>query len=270
MSAVVPPSSVLSFASLSSSAAQQLNHQPWHNWQRRSIMVDLLQLPTVVALLVTLVGYPGSVSSYTAPDGHRNRHSVGVTSRRDIFSRATSSLIVATNIIARQPKPAYAAGPDKAKATDKCRDGARNCIRTAWIPPQGKSKAEALADIRSVIKAYPQRGQSGVDCNGFELSDDKLDVDGTARIEFYSCIGPAAVSMNLAKPFVDDLKIALVDDDENNSVRFRLEVRSKSRVGASDYGVNKKRINYLADALRNKGWDAPKVVYGIGSYDAFF
>ena len=232
-------------------------------------MVDLLQLPTVVALLVTLVVYPGSVSSYTAPDGHRNSHSVGVISRRDIFYRATSSLIVATNVIARQPQSAYAAGPDKAKATDKCRDGARNCIRTAWMPPQGKSKAEALADIRSVIKAYPQKGQSGVDCNGFELSDDKLDVDGTARIEFYSCIGPAAVSMNLAKPFVDDLKIALVDDDEN-SKRFRLEVRSKSRVGASDYGVNKKRINYLAEALCYKGWDAPKVVYGIGSYDAFF
>ena len=67
----------------------------------------------------------------------------------------------------------------------------------------------------------------------------------------------------------DDLKIALVDDNDN-SVGFRLEVRSKSRSGASDYGVNKKRINYLAEALRNKGWDAPKVVYGIGSYDAFF
>ena len=232
-------------------------------------MVDLLQLPTVVALLVPLAVFPGFVSGYTVPNGHIKRFSESATSRRDIFSRATSSLIVATNVISRQPQPAYAAGPDKAKATDKCRDGARNCIRTAWSPPRGKSKAEALADIRAVIKAYPQKGQSGVDCNGFELSDDKLDVDGTARIEFYSCIGPAAVSMNLAKPFVDDLKIALVDDNDN-SVGFRLEVRSKSRVGASDYGVNKKRINYLAEALRNKGWDAPKVVYGIGSYDAFF
>eukprot|EP00563_Minutocellus_polymorphus_P020484 CAMPEP_0197716414 /NCGR_PEP_ID=MMETSP1434-20131217/1312_1 /TAXON_ID=265543 /ORGANISM="Minutocellus polymorphus, Strain CCMP3303" /LENGTH=177 /DNA_ID=CAMNT_0043300771 /DNA_START=23 /DNA_END=552 /DNA_ORIENTATION=+ len=173
---------------------------------------SLLRLPAGV-LLATFALYP--VFSYSIPEGHSKRPFTQPTSRRDIFSQTTNLLFpafVATNVIARQPESACAAGPDKAQATDKCRDGARNCIRTAWVSPSGKSKAEAIADIRSIIKAYPQKGQNGVDCNVWDLVDDNLDTDGTARIEFYSCIGPAAVSMNLAKPFVDDVKIALLDD----------------------------------------------------------
>ena len=80
--------------------------------------------------------------------------------------------------------------------------------------------------------------------------EDKLDIDGMARIEYYSCIGPAAISMNLAKPFVDDVKLELVEDGNG---KFCIELRSKSREGASDFGVNKKRVNYLAQALRRKG-----------------
>ena len=226
--------------------------------------------PSALTLFLGLVlaAYPHFVSGYTLPNASTKKIGVQMSvSRREWFTKAASAF-VATNVITLgEPETASAAGPDKARATDKCRDGARNCIRTAWVPPAGKSKSDAIADIRSVVQSYPQKGQNGVDCNGSAFVEDKLDADGTARIEFYSCIGPAAVSMNLAKPFIDDVKLELIDD---GSGKLRFELRSKSRVGASDYGVSKKRVNYLAEALRNKGWDAPKVVYGIGSYDALF
>ena len=38
-----------------------------------------------------------------------------------------------------------------------------------------------------------------------------------------------------------------------------LQVKSASRVGDSDLGVNAKRLNYIAAALRAKSWDAPPV-----------
>ena len=219
----------------------------------------------LVWLLIALAACPELVTSYNINDGKNFGTEFTATSRRGWFTQAASAgIVAATNVIA---EPAHAAGPDKGRATDKCRDGARNCIRTAWVPPAGKTKSDAIADIRSVVGSYPQQGQNGVDCNGWVFVDDKLDIDGMARIEYYSCIGPAAISMNLAKPFVDDVKLELVEDGNG---KFRFELRSKSRVGASDFGVNKKRVNYLAQTLRSKGWDAPKVMYGIGSYDALF
>jgi len=36
-------------------------------------------------------------------------------------------------------------------------------------------------------------------------------------------------------------------------------VKSASRVGDSDLGVNAKRLNFIAAALRAKGWDAANV-----------
>ena len=35
-----------------------------------------------------------------------------------------------------------------------------------------------------------------------------------------------------------------------------IQVRSSSRVGYLDYGVNAKRLNYIAKSLRAEGWDA--------------
>lgn len=152
---------------------------------------------------------------------------------------------------------------DEAIALNACRANARNCIRTAWTPPAGKSKSEAITDLRDAIASYPKGGQSGVDCNGWDVAIDDLNDKSSARVEYKSCIGPAAVSMNLGRPFVDDLKLEIGEDGA-------VQVRSSSRIGSSDFGVNKKRVNYLAAALRAKGWDAPKVTYGISSYDAIF
>ena len=40
-----------------------------------------------------------------------------------------------------------------------------------------------------------------------------------------------------------------------------MQLRSSSRIGYLDYGVNAKRLNYIAKDLRVQGWDAPGVEY---------
>lgn len=59
--------------------------------------------------------------------------------------------------------------------------------------------------------------------------------------------GNFAKFFNGGKPFVDDLKLEVEDSGA-------VQVKSQSRVGDSDFGVNKKRIDYIAAALASKGW----------------
>ena len=73
----------------------------------------------------------------------------------------------------------------------------------------------------------------------------------TARYSSAQGIGNFARFMNGGKPFVDDLEFSV----EEASVCLR----SSSRVGDSDFGVNAKRINWIAEKLRAKGWNAPGV-----------
>lgn len=54
---------------------------------------------------------------------------------------------------------------------------------------------------------------------------------------------------------IDDFEVAYVEGRGDRAV----QVRSSSRVGYLDFGVNAKRINYIAKQLKAKGWDAPGV-----------
>lgn len=78
--------------------------------------------------------------------------------------------------------------------------------------------------------------------------EDKLDEAGYERIEFLSGIGNMAKFFNGGKPFVDDFELAVEDTG--------VCVRSSSRVGDSDFNVNAKRVNYIANSLSKNGWDA--------------
>jgi uncharacterized protein (DUF1499 family) len=55
-----------------------------------------------------------------------------------------------------------------------------------------------------------------------------------------------AKNFNGGRPFVDDLNIEITDG--------KVQIRSQSRVGDSDFGVNKKRVSFLAAELKEKGW----------------
>ena len=58
--------------------------------------------------------------------------------------------------------------------------------------------------------------------------------------------GTFAKLFNGGKPFVDDLVI------EQSGGSF--EIRSASRVGDSDFGVNGKRLSYIGGTLKGNGW----------------
>ena len=59
---------------------------------------------------------------------------------------------------------------------------------------------------------------------------------------------------SLKNGFIDDVEFAVVGDEKNT-----VQVRSSSRLGYLDFGVNAKRLNYLSKKLREKGWDAKGV-----------
>ena len=185
---------------------------------------------------------PGIVN----PAQHSGMSSIGMSvSRRDV---ATAALFAGA---ALSVQPAEA-------ALKPCKSGAQNCWSTAstdktklatWTWPKSLSRTEAVASLRAVLDAYPQEGQDKVDLGGWAFATDELAESGYARLEFKSGIGNFAKFFNGGKPFVDDFEV-LVEETG-------VSIRSSSRTGASDLGVNAKRINYIAAALRAKGWEAP-------------
>ena len=53
--------------------------------------------------------------------------------------------------------------------------------------------------MRDALETYPQRGQAGADCNGWSVVSDKLVGGGELAAEFKSCVGPAALTINLGQ-----------------------------------------------------------------------
>jgi len=100
-----------------------------------------------------------------------------------------------------------------------------------------KPLAEAAADVESAIASYPP-GQRGVDGGGFRLADKRS--DGTAAY-FY------VLFESRRKGYVDDAEFFL-----SGGVAH---VRTSSRLGYLDYGVNGKRFNWFAQRLGGiSGW----------------
>eukprot|EP00419_Tripos_fusus_P011076 CAMPEP_0172666356 /NCGR_PEP_ID=MMETSP1074-20121228/7753_1 /TAXON_ID=2916 /ORGANISM="Ceratium fusus, Strain PA161109" /LENGTH=157 /DNA_ID=CAMNT_0013482727 /DNA_START=212 /DNA_END=681 /DNA_ORIENTATION=+ len=142
-----------------------------------------------------------------------------------------------------------------------CPSGANNCWSAngasgknqipLWVFPKGTESNAVIAAVRSVLESYPQTGQDDIDANGWSFAVDELSSTGYARLEYKSKVGVFAGLFNGGKPFIDDLEILIEAD--------KVCIRSSSRVGDSDLGVNRKRINYIASKLREKGWDAPEL-----------
>ena len=87
-----------------------------------------------------------------------------------------------------------------------------------------------------MVAAYPP-GQRGIDGGGFKVIAESADRD-TAYIyvQFES----------RRRGYIDDFEMAL-----RGGVG---QVRTSSRLGYLDYGVNAKRVNYFAEALQKRGW----------------
>lgn len=142
-------------------------------------------------------------------------------------------------------KPCGAA-PNCFCSTDNIEDSPNTNIPSfRWPMKQFTSHEDAFAQLYEVVKSY-EPGQENVDGGGFDIVsyDPKA---GYIYIQFES----------LKNGYVDDLEFAFINDKDTTD--NAIQVRSSSRLGYLDFGVNAKRINYLAMKLRSKGWDAPGV-----------
>ena len=95
-----------------------------------------------------------------------------------------------------------------------------------------------MRDILEAIEAYPP-GQADIDKGGFSIIIARADY---LYVQFES----------LKMGFIDDVEFAVTKDGE-------VQVRSSSRIGFLDLGVNAKRLNWISAALRDKGWTAPVI-----------
>ena len=160
-------------------------------------------------------------------------------SRREVVSKTLSSIV------------AISLPAGVASAIDACPPKSNNCVRQTWTPPSSTSAADATNQLRDAFNAYPQDGQEGgkVDGGGYTIVSDTLGKDsstGALTLEYQSGIGTFAKMFNGKKPFTDDLVV------EPNGNAF--EIRSASRIGDSDFGVNSKRCAYIGGLLKEKGW----------------
>ena len=103
-----------------------------------------------------------------------------------------------------------------------------------------KSVLAALDDVKQAVDAYPP-GQGGIDGGGFKIVTLRLpesanDV-GYIYVQFES----------LVQGYIDDVEFVVSQGLVN--------VRTSSRSGYADFGVNAKRYNYFAKKLAAvKGW----------------
>ena len=161
---------------------------------------------------------------------------VQVSSRRSALSKVAGAAVA----LAVSAPPAGA-------TVGSCKPGANNCQAGTWTAPAEEN--DAAATLKAVIEAYPQAGQADVDGGGWKMVSEG---PGSFNLEYYSSgKGNFAKFLNGGKPFIDDLSFEV----SGASVAFK----SSSRVGDSDFGVNAKRLNYIAAALRAKGWDAKPI-----------
>ena len=133
-----------------------------------------------------------------------------------------------------------------------CPPNSNNCIRTTWTAPDGINVAKSM---QTILDSYPQEGQNKVDLGGWSVAEGDLTSTGKVRVEFKSGLGNFAKFLNGNKPFVDDLEIEIVKGSKT------VELRSASRVGDSDLGVNQKRLQFLAAKAKEMGFETPAPKY---------
>jgi uncharacterized protein (DUF1499 family) len=124
-------------------------------------------------------------------------------------------------------------------------DGRPNCYCSStpfrdaparYIEPWG-SKDNSMEDIKKVIDTY-EVGQQGIDGGGFQIVEyDKAKQYLYVQFQSYRF------------GYIDDVEFWF------NPTKLKYDVRSASRLGQSDLGVNAKRLEYIGGRLeREFGW----------------
>jgi len=111
-----------------------------------------------------------------------------------------------------------------------------------------KGREEALGDLVRAVEAYPP-GQEDIDEGGWEIEKQG---DGYLWVVFESGV----------YGYKDDLEFAIVKEGQ-------VQVRSASRLGYTESGVNSKRINWFADYLaKDPAWKVERI--GKSNYPRYF
>merc|ERR1719163_281934 len=118
---------------------------------------------------------------------------------------------------------------------DRIKRGFDTLIRP-WQPPA--DDATPFTTLVAQVKAY-EPGQGFIDGGGFQVIKD---TDSYLYVQFEA----------LKKGYIDDVEFYMAEDGA-------VQVRSGSRVGSSDFGVNAKRLNYIAAGLRKEGWTIDEI-----------
>ncbi|KAL1519761.1 hypothetical protein AB1Y20_023269 [Prymnesium parvum] len=156
------------------------------------------------------------------------------------------------------PKPTDI-GPDAAGGLKPCIDGKPHCFSSSpetfedndlynadygttadWLVEPFRYEMAlpaAVDDVKAAIAAYPP-GQNGVDGGGFKVIEERVAADSAyIYVQFEA----------RRRGYIDDMEFSLKDGIAN--------VRTSSRLGYLDMGVNAKRFNWFAARLGGiKGW----------------
>ncbi|CAE8591377.1 unnamed protein product [Polarella glacialis] len=120
-----------------------------------------------------------------------------------------------------------------------------------WVFHGKASAEEAMRELREVVDAYLP-GQSGIDGGGFKVAQQDSD---------YLMVNYESRRFG----YIDDVEFFFKPQERGAQstepgVSGRVLVRSASRLGEADFGVNAVRLNRLAADLRAKGgWEAPAI-----------
>ena len=114
----------------------------------------------------------------------------------------------------------------------------------AFVWPSDMDQAAAMTQLKDVLQAYQPTPK--VDGGGFDI---KTATPDYIYVQYES----------LKNGYIDDVEFAVIKAKRYGE--RQVQVRSSSRLGYLDYGVNSKRINAIAAALRAKSWNAVGVDY---------
>lgn len=129
-------------------------------------------------------------------------------------------------------------------STDNVLDDPEHSI-PSWTYPKQLTTSQAFQQLKDEIERYVP-GQGNIDGGGFKIIAADTE-KGYIYVQFES----------LKNGYIDDVEFAYIPSLGENDV----QLRSSSRIGYLDFGVNSKRLNYMAEKMRSLGWKAPGVEY---------
>jgi len=174
---------------------------------------------TGFALLIaspeTAFGFDNKVASFDRPKRKGPKpNDLGVMKRMDIVGEEYVGL------------KHCGAAPNCFVSTDDAEDDPDHYVPSwQWPEEYGDDPEKAFAQLSTTINAY-KPGQSNIDGGGFKIIANEK---GYIYTQFQS----------LKNGYIDDVEFALIEGFGKRKV----QLRSSSRIGYLDFGVNSKRLN---------------------------